>query len=251
MKLLPRLLYIYIIILAVNLLPFVTRAQALKQVNGISFNQKTLARVAQVTITNLQRPAMVFSNDVGMFTIKAAAGDTLLFTKPGYTELRLAVTQQNDIIVYLRPATQLEEVVVRAKTRKQEQLEVMDTYRGKGIYYNGKPPALSFLSSPLTGFYELFGKEPGRARHFAAQMKRENQQTEVNKRYTVDLVKRITKLPDDEIQQFMLSYNPPYPEVLKWNDYELIQFINRSLAGYKRAKSLPPLPKLNSRPIEP
>jgi hypothetical protein len=92
----------------------------------------------------------------------------------------------------------------------------------------------------------LFGKTPGRARRFNNYIQSENRQMEINKRYTVDLVKRITKLPDEDVQQFMLAYNPPYPEVLKWNDYELIQFINRSLAGYNKAKSLPPLQKLTS-----
>jgi hypothetical protein len=172
----------------------------------------------------------------------------LLFTKQGYTEQRLTVGKLTDIIAFLQPAQVLEQVIVKGKTRQQEQKEVLDTYRSKGIYYNGKPPALSFLSSPLTGIYELFGKEPGRARHFAAQIKLENQQTEVNKRYTTELVKRITKLPDDEVQQFKLAYSPPYPEVLKWNDYELIQFINRSLAGYNRAKSLPRLTPLVKQP---
>lgn len=246
MKLVRRLIQVIFIGIGITLLPDVAVSQTLQQVNGLTFNQKTLARVAQVTVTNLQRPIVMFSNDVGTFSIKAAVGDTLLFTKPGYTELRLAVGQQNDIVVYLRPAVQLQDVVVKAKTRKQEQQEAMNTYRSKGTFYNGKPPALSFLSSPVTGIYELFGKTPGRARRFNEQMQRENQQTEVNKRYSVDLVKRVTKLPDEEIQQFMLLYSPPYPEVLKWNDYELIQFINRSMIGYNKSKSLPPLPKLTS-----
>ena len=232
----------------VILLPFVASAQTLIPITGITYNNKTSERVAQVSVTNLQHRAIIYSTDVGMFNINAAPTDTLLFSKPGFTDQRLVVKEQKQILVFLVPALQLDEVFVKAKTKKQEQKEIMDTYRSKGIYYNGKPPALSFLSSPLTGFYELFGKGPGQARHFAAQMQRENQQTEVNKRYTVDMVKRITKLPDEEIQQFMLMYSPPYPEVLKWNDYELIQFINRSMLGYNKSKSLPPLPKLNSSP---
>jgi hypothetical protein len=234
--------------IGVILFPFICASQTLIPITGITYNNKTSERVAQVTITNLQHRSVTNSTDVGMFSINAAPTDTLLFSKPGFTDQRLVVKEQKQILVFLVPALQLDEVFVKAKTKKQEQKEIMDTYRSKGIYYNGKPPALSFLSSPLTGFYELFGKGPSQARHFAAQMQRENQQTEVNKRYTVDMVKRITKLPDEEIQQFMLMYSPPYPEVLKWNDYELIQFINRSMLGYNKSKSLPPLPKLNSSP---
>jgi len=229
------------------LLPAFAFSQTLIPITGITYNNKTSGRVAQVTITNLQHQSIVFSNDVGNFSINAAPTDTLLFSKPGFTEQRLIAKEQQQILVYLVPAQQLEEVRVQAKTRKQEQQEVMDVYRSKGIYFDGKPPVLAFLASPLTGIYELFGKDPGRARRFSEHIKRENQQTEVNKRYTVDLVKRITKLPDDEVRRFMLVYSPPYPEVLKWNDYEVIQFINRSMAGYNTAKSMPPLPKLTSQ----
>jgi len=243
---LRKLLQITLFLAVTVLLPALAFSQTLIPITGITYNNKTSGRVAQVTITNLQHRSVVFSNDVGSFSINAAPTDTLLFAKPGFTEQRLVVKEQQQILVYLVPALQLEEVQVKAKTRKQEQQEVMDVYRSKGVFYNGKPPALSFLSSPLTGIYELFGKDPGRARRFANHMQRENQQTEVNKRYTVDLVKRITKLPDDEVHRFMLAYSPPYPEVLKWNDYEVIQFINRSLVGYNRAKSLPPLPKLTT-----
>jgi hypothetical protein len=234
-------------ITATMLLPTMAFSQVLQQINGITFNQKTSGRLAMVTISNLKHPTVATSSNLGMFTIKAAPGDTLLFIKPGFTELKQVVTASTDLIAYLLPALLLDEVVVRAKTKQQEQKEILDTYRSKGIYYNGKPPALSFLSSPVTGLYELFGKGPRQARHFAAQMQRENQQTEVNRRYTFELVKRVTQLPDDEVQQFRLTYNPPYPEVLKWNDYEMIQFINRCMDGYNRAKTLPRLTPLTKK----
>lgn len=187
---------------------------------------------------------MAASSNTGTFSIKASLGDTLLFTKEGYTSNKIAVGMQQSIVVFLIPITQLSTVVVKDKSNRQEQNDVMDTYRSKGIYYNGKPPALSVLASPVTGLYELFGKGPKRARRFANFMKNENRQLEISRRYNKDLVKRITKLPDDELQTFMDNYQPPYPEVMKWNDYDIIQFINKSLASYQANKNLEPLPKL-------
>lgn len=247
MKWLVKAIKTISLVVATVLLPTTVFSQMLQQINGITFNQKTSGRLATVTVSNLRRQTTSTSNDLGMFSIKAAPGDTLLFIKPGFTERKILVTASTDMVAYLLPAQQLEAVIVKAKTKQQEQKEVLDTYRSKGIYYNGKPPALSILSSPVTSLYELFGKEPGRARHFAAQMKRENQQTEINRRYTFELVKRVTQLPDDEVQQFRLTYTPPYPEVLKWNEYEMIQFINRCLDGYNRAKTLPRLTPLTKK----
>ncbi len=249
MKWLLQHIKTWLIAFAVTLLPATVFSQMLQQLNGITFNQKTSGRLAMVTVSNLKRQTVATSDNLGMFSIKAAPGDTLLFIKPGFTERKILVTASTDIVAYLLPTQQLDAVIVRAKTKQQEQKEVLDAYRSKGIYYNGKPPALSILSSPITGLYELFGKEPGRARHFAAQMKRENQQTEINRRYTFELVKRVTQLPDDEVQQFRLTYNPPYPEVLKWNEYEMIQFINRCLDGYNRAKTLPKLTPLTKKTV--
>jgi hypothetical protein len=243
MKLMQRLMPV-IIMLGIWICACKSYAQTLAPVTGITYNNRTSDRVAQVTITNLHHHIVVFSNDLGVFTITAAPADTLMFSKPGFTTQRLIVEAQKQLLVYLVPALQLEAVTVKAKSRQQEQKEVMDSYRSQGTFYNGKPSALAMLSSPITGLYELFGKTPGRARHFNEYMQRENQQTQVNKRYTHDLVKRITKLPDDEVQQFMLSFSPSFAEILKWNDYELIQFINRSLAGYNKAKTLPRLTSL-------
>lgn len=249
MKLLIKPVKFVMLIAAIALLPVAAFSQMLQQINGITFNQKTLGRLAVVTISNLKHPNVATSSNLGMFSIKAAPGDTLLFMKPGFTELKQVVTASTDMIAYLLPALQLDEVVVKAKSKQQEQKEILDAYRSKGIYYNGKPPALSFLSSPVTGLYELFGKAPRQARHFAAQMQRENQQTEINKHFTFELIKRVSQLPDDEVQQFRLTYNPPYPEVLKWNDYEMIQFINRCLDGYNRAKTLPRLTPLTKKTV--
>lgn len=247
MKYLIHHLKSVIAIAVIALLPTTAFSQMLQQINGITFNQKTSGRLAMVTVSNLNHYGIATSNDLGMFAIKAAPGDTLLFIKAGFSERKVLVTAITDVIAYLQPALELSEVIVKGKTRQMEQKEVLETYRSKGIYYNGKPPALSILSSPVTGLYELFGKEPGRARHFAAQMKRENQQTEINRRFTFELIKRVTQLPDEEVQQFRLTYNPPYPEVLKWNEYEMIQFINRCLDGYNRAKALPRLTPLTKK----
>jgi hypothetical protein len=118
----------------IALLPSSAFSQTLIPITGITYNNKTSGRVAQVTITNLQHRSVVFSNDVGSFSINAAPTDTLLFSKPGFTEQRLVVKEQQQILVYLVPALQLEEVRVQAKTRKQEQQEVMDVYRSKGVF---------------------------------------------------------------------------------------------------------------------
>ena len=65
-----------------------------------------------------------------------------------------------------------------------------------------------FINSPLTGFYNLFGKTPGSKARLQHMPKNEHGSSAVDKRYTKELVKSITKLPDDEVDKFMAVLHP-------------------------------------------
>jgi hypothetical protein len=127
----------------------------------------------------------------------------------------------------------------------------MRQYNSKGIYNNGNSlPFFEFLNSPLTGFYNLFGKTPREERHFAALAQTELQNTEIDKRYTKELVKNITKLPDEEVTKFMQIYTPSYQDIKEWNDYQLIQYIRKNFAFYQRNKNrqhVQQLPKIEAQ----
>ena len=155
----------------------------------------------------------MMSDELGGFNIKALPGDTLLVTKNDYTPQKAVVINGYEMAIYLQPIIKLTEVTIKDQTKKQELNQVMREYRSQGTFYNGKPPVLSFLNSPLTGLYELFGKTPGEARRFAAYSKDELEYTQVHKRYTKTLVKSITKLPDDEVLKFMETFTPSFEDL--------------------------------------
>jgi hypothetical protein len=239
-----RLLKALILLFIICFLPALVFSQSLLSFNGLVFNQKNSSRLGIVTITNLKHNAIAYSNEIGYFSIKAAIGDTLLFTRNGFTDQKIGITQQMELAVFMIPVLQLSDVIIKGETKKQQQKEALDMYRSKGVFYNGKPPVLAAIASPLTGLYELFGKTPGQARRFNKFVKTENQQIEISRRYNKELVKRITKLSDEEVEKFIYAYTPQYDDLKKWNDYELIQYINKSLVNFKNEKNLPPLQKL-------
>jgi hypothetical protein len=220
--------------------------QAQATVKGVIFKKNTSARVSQVLITNSAGTVMM-SDELGLFNIKAAIGDTITFSKIGYTPQKQVVNNNSDILIYLQPVVELEGVIIKGQTKQQELAEVMRTYRSKGIYFDGKPPVTAFLpfgGSPITGFYELFGKAPKQARHFKQYIKTENEQSLVSRRYTKELVKRVTLLDDEEVAKFMNNYKPSYEDVVKWTDYDLIAYIKRSLEYYKSNGDKPALQRL-------
>lgn len=181
----------------------------------------------------------MMSDELGGFSIKATLGDTLLITKDDYTSQKRFVINADDLAVYLQPVIQLNQVTIKDQTKKQELNEVMRQYRSQGTFYNGKPPALSFINSPLTGLYELFGKTPNNARRFAAFTKNELEYSEVRRRYTKELVKSVTKQSDDDAQKFMEIYTPSFEDLKEWNDYQLIMYIKKSFDYYQKNKDKP------------
>jgi len=219
-------------------------AQQTFLLKGVLFQKQTGQRVANAWVINLKQNVTVASDDLGVFNIKAAVGDTLKISKKDYNEYFFTVVNQQDIVLQLSPVIQLNEVKVVGQTKKQELDEVMRQYRSQGVFYNGKPPALSLLTSPLTGLHELFGKAPKQAKHFQEFSKNEIEQVKVDKRFNKNLIRQVTDLREEQIQPFMDSYRPSFDQISAWNDYDLIDYVKKSAQGFKEGKGLPPLKKL-------
>lgn len=234
----------YIITFLLYCLPALVFAQQTFTVKGILYKKNTDERIAQAVITDLKSQLVMMSDELGGFSITASKGDTLLVHKNGFAEQKEVVNGPNDIIIYLDPVIKLAEVNIKEKSTQQELNDVVNTYRSKGLYFDGKTPFWSFINSPLTGLYEMFGKDATNERHFIAFSKDEMESIAVSKRYTPQLVKQVTLLPDTEVVKFMQQYTPSYEDIQQWNDYELITHIKKYLQYYKSNKQAIPLQKL-------
>lgn len=217
-------------------LPFTAIGQAIT-LRGVTYKKTSAERVAQALITDINTKVIMMSDELGMFSIKANVGDTLLFTKASYTPQKRVVVSADDMAVFLQPSITLNQVNISGQTKKQELSEVMNEYRNIGVLNNGKSlPAWEFINSPITGLYQLFARQPADARRFAAFSKNELEATEVNRRYTKDLVKRTTNLPDADVEKFMTLFTPSYEDLKEWNDYQLISYVKKSLRYYQKNK---------------
>jgi hypothetical protein len=227
------------------------KAQEVFVVKGVISRNVSVERLAQVLITNLRSKEIVMSDDLGWFSVKAAIGDTILFSKFKFTDQRVIIIEKGDIPVYMQPEIQLDQVTINGQSKKQELKDVMSDYRRQGIYYNGKPPVLSFLTSPLTGLYELFGKGPGQARRFAQFSKGELEFSEVRRRYNMSVVMRVTSADSTSAKGFMEYYTPSYEDLKQWNDYELMKQIKREYDYYSKSPDKKKLEELNRPSLKP
>jgi hypothetical protein len=222
---------------------FTTQAQTLHNIAGFVCTRGTSVRLDQVQVTNKRTNETKFTDDQGTFTIKAAIGDTILYSKDQYTTAKLPVLNLQDVVVFMQAVVQLSTVTVKGQTKQQELNSIMNDYAKKGVYYNGKPSVGSAIISPINALYSAFGKEPQNARRFAAYAKTEEAAAQDSRKYNKDIVKKITSLPDDEIEKFMTAYKPSHEDLLKWNEYDVIAYIKKSLEIYKKygAQDLPKL----------
>jgi len=216
-------------------------AQQALTIKGIIFKKSTPDRISQAVVTDLKTQTVMMSDELGGFGIKASIGDTLEITKTGYTSQKIAVLNNNDLIIYLQPVIQLNQVTIKSQSKQQELNEVMKEYRSQGIFNDGKSlPFWQFVNSPITAFYNLFGKTPAQARRFAEYAKNEQEASAVDKKYTKELVKSVTKMSsDDEVDKFMVAYRPSYENIKEWNDYQLIQYIKKNYNYYLKIKDRP------------
>ncbi|HEY5325659.1 MAG TPA: hypothetical protein VIJ27_01560 [Mucilaginibacter sp.] len=226
-------------------------AQQVLTIHGVISKKLSVERVPQVLIHNLRSNDIMMSDELGWFTVKAAIGDTLLFTRRDFTDQKIVITNGSDLPVYMQPVIQLATVTIKGQSTKQQINEAMADYRRQGTFYDGKPPVLSFLTSPLTGLYELFGKTPGEARRFKADAKAELEYAEIKRRYNLPLVKRVTNAPDSTAKIFMEYYTPSFDDLKGWNDYDLIKQIKKSYNYYCENKDNLDLQHLNAPALAP
>jgi hypothetical protein len=228
-----NLKYIYML-LCLTTFAFSAPAQESSTIKGVVMEKGTPNRIAMADIVNKKTNISVKSNDFGLFQIRAVVGDTLVIYKQDYTDVQVVVPSQKDLLIHLSKAsTTLNQVNIYGQTKKQEMNDIKQEFRNKGSFYGGKPPLLSYVFSPLTAIYELFGRTPKNAKRFNNYYNSEIQQTEIDGYFNESLIQKHTDLKDKDLENFMLNYRPDYEVVKKWSEYDAIKYIRDSYKKYK------------------
>lgn len=218
-------------------------------VRGLIMERSGASRISNASVLNKRTGQKILSNELGLFQIAAATGDTLLLSKPGYSDLLHLLPSLSDLVLKMQPVIELAEVRVSGQTKQEELQEYRDQYRKKGSFYAGKPPLLAYIFQPVTALYELLGKTPNQARRFNLFYIRELEQTEIDRRFNSFAVGKATGLEGADLQNFMVLYRPGYEVLSKMDEYAMLNYVKRSLAAFNSAGrpkgilSLPALPK--------
>lgn len=226
---------LHLFFLGILLLISISSAQAQQEFmqNGALLENGSKIRIALAEITNLRNGYSVGSNDMGIFSIKSAIGDTLVVVKRGFNDLRVVVSSTKDIVLQLnRGGTMLSEVVINGQGKKQALDAVKRDFKNKGSFYGGKPPLLSYVLSPLTAIYELFGRTPKNARRFNKMYVSELQDSHVDQLFNKTNINKETGLTGKELEDFMVNYRPDYEKAKNWTYYDSTKWIKDSFKNY-------------------
>lgn len=221
-------------------------------VSGILVDKDNGVRLSDVNVKNLRSNHTARSNTYGVFFIEAAAGDSLSFSKVGYGPVKTFLYSTEDILIEMQAGLEIETVVVNRMSREGEMREILKDYERKGIYNGGKNKVGTYLASPATALYNLFGREAKNAKRFEKYMDSEMQHLQVDRIFNKTVVRNETQLEDEELEIFMDLYRPGYDLAISWGQYDLLNYINRSFAQWnKDGRPKPqPLPKIAIPPQE-
>lgn len=225
-----------------------------RPVEGIVFDRDSKQRISRVYIYNLRTHKGFYNNIKGEFATKVSAGDTLLAAAEGYHVDTLTIRSQPAILFYLRrTAIQLRQVTISDTVRsprdrlKQIQRDFKDIYR-KGdpqeLLPVGGSNGMGGAGLGIDALYSLLSKEGKNARYLQEIIERDYRESMISYRYNRSLVKNVTGLNEEQLDDFMQQYRPSYYFVLEASDYNLIKFIKESYRQYQKnpgAYRLPPL----------
>jgi hypothetical protein len=224
-------LFFFVLIVLLSTPSLLLFAQDFK-LEGVVMEKDSKVRIALASINNKRNGFSVGSNDIGLFTIKASVGDTLVIVKRGYNDLEVVVRTPNDLIVYLNRGITLNEVVISGESKKQSLDAIKRDFKNKGSFYAGKPSFLSFIFTPLTAIYELVGRTPKNARRFNNYYVTEMQQTHIDAFFNKSIISSNTGLTGKELDNFMINYRPEYEQSKNWNTYDGLKWIKESYKKY-------------------
>lgn len=222
----------------------------LPQISGLVLEKVTGKRLADVNVINLRTNKKVISNTFGVFYIEAMVGDSLSLTKVGYGPIKTEVSTLEDILLEMKPGLSIEEVVVVRKTREQEMADILRDYEKKGIYNGGDNSFGTYLNSPATALYNLFGREAKNMKRFEKYMNGEVNQLAVDRIFTSKIVSETTGLEGQGLLDFMELYRPTHDVAKQWGQYELLNYITSSYKKWDAEGRPAParLPKLEIKP---
>lgn len=180
-------------------------------------------RLTDVFIRNISNKQIALGDSKGNYAIRASAGNTLIFSSPGYVSDTLFLTDLRNKYIQLVPQSiELREVNIRASRKFDPAAEYPEVYSRSKVY-------------PLSPS-SYFGKQGRDARRLKHYFVREAQERSIDSAFSRAYVSSLVPLKGVQLEDFMTLYRPTYAFLRNNNAESMAVYINDS---YKKYQALP------------
>jgi hypothetical protein len=227
-------------------------ATANVHIEGRIFSAADSTAVVYMNVFDLRSHRGTLSGNDGSFAVLAAIGDTLKISGVGYDDAYIYVTGQtvNDkVTIYLQPSNyQLQQVTVNSFNkdefrRKFKEMEIPEdqvvlnlppnpTHQDQ--YAEAPKPKISGFSFGWSPYLEKIRKQNAQLRNW---QKKEDYNAFIDKKYNKGVVKRVTGLPEEQLEAFMKYCNMPDEFVAGAQDYDIAVAIKDCYLAFLEVKA--------------
>ena len=229
------------------MLPFYGLGQ--ERVQGLVLDQESKQRIAKVLIVNKTTGANTYNNNKGEFDLALSQGDIIIANKENYLSDTLTYSGEKVLIINLkRKAIMIAPVTVMGRISPEEILAKRREDYDKA--YRLADPG-DFVSVGQNGaglsidaVYNYFSKEGKNARRLTKYFQKEYEDNYIDAIFTKELVRSVTGLEGEALENYMIRYRPTYEFVLTSDRFQLIKYIKSKYEYFKHIPYIKPLPDL-------
>jgi len=220
-----------------------------QKIAGLVLDKDTRQRVAKVLLINNTSGVNVFNNAKGEFYLEMKKGDLLIAQREEYKSDTLVYQGEQVIVINLKKKSiYIEPVTVVAKKSPdqilaQRRIDYSSAYKlaDPGDYFSVGPNGAGLSINTI---YNLLSKEGKNARKLTAYFQQEYEENVVDLKFSRALVKSVTGLDGEFLDNFMIRYRPSYTFVQMANTYQMTGYILSKYEQFKINPHYKPLPDL-------
>jgi hypothetical protein len=214
-----------ILFAAVTLLFITSLANAQSVFKGTVYENGTNTRLPDVFIKDINNRQVSITDKNGNFSIRAAAGQTLIFNSPGYNSDTLYLVDLTPKKIMLSTSMiSLRAVNITAtRTAFNPREEYPEVYEKSKVY----------VFSPST----WFSGEGKKARRLKRYFQREAEERSIDAAFSPAYVTSLVPLRGNDLENFMTMFRPSYAFLRSNNAESIVAYVNDS---YKKFMALPP-----------
>ncbi|MCA5006672.1 hypothetical protein [Sphingobacterium bovistauri] len=220
-----------------------------ENISGMVLDADSKQRIARVLLINKTTGQNIYNTTKGEFTLSLTIGDLIIANKENYHSDTITYTGAKALVINLKrktiaiaPVTVMgrvspEDILARRREEYSKAYRLADPGDYVSVGQNG-------AGLSIDAVYNYFSKEGRNARRLTKYFQREYEDNYIDVVFTKELIRDVTGLEGEPLENFMIRYRPTYNFVLTADRYQLVKYVKTKYEYFKHIPYIKPLPDL-------